>query len=57
MRTLDEKELGLSRFFAEAKHQRNGGSSDARFVFLFRRVPRDSFRELRDFGMIAQSLE
>src|SRR2546428_8552406 len=57
MRALNEKNLWLSAFLAEPKHQRNCGAADARFVLLFRRVPRDSFRELRDFGMIAQSLE
>jgi hypothetical protein len=57
MRALNEKNFGLSGFLAEPKHQRNCSASDARFVFFFRRVARDSFRELRDFGMIAQSLE
>jgi len=57
IRALDEKNLRLSRFLAEAEHQRNRGAADARFVLLLRRVPRDSFGELRNFGMIAQSLE
>src|SRR6266567_4015343 len=57
MRALNEKDFRLTAFLAEPKHQRNCGATDARFVLLFRRVPRDSFRELRDFGMIAQSLE
>src|SRR5258707_10851338 len=57
MRALNEKDFRLPTFLAEPKDQRNCGAADARFVLLLRRVPRDSFRELRDFGMIAQSLE
>ena len=57
MSALNEKDFRLSGFLAEPKDQRNCGAADAHFVLLFRRVPRDSFRELRDFGMIAQSLE
>ena len=53
----NEKNLRLAAFFAEAKHQGNCSAADAGFVLLLRRVPRDSFRELRDFWMVAQSLE
>ena len=57
MSALNEKNLRLPAFLAEPKYQRNCRAADARFILLFRRVPRDSFRELRDFGIIAQSIE
>ena len=57
MSAQNEKNLRLAAFFAEPKHQGNCSAADASFVLLIRRVPRDSFREPRDFWMIAQQLE